>query len=260
MFCGAVQADAISSDIVGYTTIPIQSKYQIIGVQFQNVSGGSLKLNEAIPYQEGMTKGTNMGTADNVQIGDDAGGWTVYYMSSGKNAKGKTIDGLEGKWALNGTTAVADVELTPGTAFWYVRNTVDESTFNLTIAGSVTTLPSADYEFASQYRIFANPYPTPLAINEAFPYDAETMTAGTNMGTADNIQIGDNEGGWTVYYMSNGKNAKGKTIDGLEGKWALNGTTAVTDAAIPVGKAAWYVRKDTSKPAVSITLTRPYSL
>ena len=255
-----MQADAITSDIVGYTTIPIQSKYQIIGVNFQNVSGGSLKLNEAIPYQEGMTKGTNGANADNIQIGNSTGGWTVYFMSNGKNAKGKDVAGLEGKWSLSGTYAAADVDLTPGTAFWYVRSNADESTFNLTIAGSVSTLPSADYEFASQYRIFANPYPTPLAINDAFPYNAATMTAGTNGANADNIQIGNGTGGWTVYFLSNGKNAKGKDVAGLEGKWSLSGSYAVTDATIPVGKAAWYVRKDTTKPAVSITLTRPYSL
>ena len=246
--------------MVGYTTIAIQSKYQIVGVNFQGVDSGSLKLNEAIPYQAGMTKGTSGANADNIQIGDETGGWVTYYMSNGKNAKGKTIDGLEGKWAKNGQFTATDVALPPGTAFWYVRNTADENTFNLNIAGSVSTLASASYEFASQYRIFANPYASPLDINESFPYNAETMTSGTSAANADNIQIGDNVGGWTTYYLSNGKNAKGKDVTGLAGKWARNGQFTVADAKIPVGKAAWYVRKDTTKPAVQITLTKPYSL
>ena len=245
---------------MGYTTLKIESQYQIIGVNFQSVGGGSLKLNDAIQYQDGMTKGTSSVNADQVQIGNETGGWTVYFLSNGKNAKGKDVAGLDGKWSKNGTFAVADVEMAPGTSFWYVRKDASLPSFNLSIAGSVTTLPTAKYEFASQYRIFANPYTVDLPINDAFPYDENTMTAGTSSVNADQIQIGNDVGGWTVYFLSNGKNAKGKDVTGLAGKWSKNGSFAIADVSIPVGKAAWYVRKDASKPAVQITLTKPYDL
>ena len=253
-------ADVESANVVGYTTLTIASKYQIIGVNFQKVSGGSLKLNDAIPYQDGMTKGNGTGSADQIQIGDDAGNWIPYYMSNGKNGKGKDVDGIEGKWCPAGKFAAADVELTPGTSFWYVRNDATQPAFNLSIAGSVTTLPSAEYAFASKYRIFANPYPVPLALNTAFPYVEETMTKGNGTGSADQIQIGDNEGNWTPYYLSNGKNGKGKDVDGIDGKWCPAGKFVDANASIPVGKAAWYVRNDTSKPAMQVNWTKPYDL
>ena len=101
--CATVSfAELASANIVGYTTIDIQSKYQIVGVNFQSVDGTSLKLNDLIPYQEGMTKGNNANAADQIQIGDETGGWTIYYMSNGKNGKGNIVEGLEGKWAEGG--------------------------------------------------------------------------------------------------------------------------------------------------------------
>ena len=250
-----------SANVVGYTTIDIQSKYQIVGVNFQSVDGTSLKLNDLIPYQEGMTKGNTADTADQIQVGDETGGWTIYYMSNGKNGKGNTVDGLEGKWAEGGKYTPANVELTPGSAFWYVRHTEDSNSFKINVAGSVTTLPTANFEFAAKYRIFANPYTVDLPLNGgSFAYNAETMTAGNNADAADQIQIGDNVGGWTIYYLSNGKNGKGNAVEGLEGKWAEGGKYTVSDACIPVGKAAWYVRKDETKPALSVTLAKPYDL
>ena len=257
-------ADVTSANVVGYTTLKIESAYQIIGVNFQGVNGGSIKLNDAIPYQDGMTKAHKYAEADQIQIGDDKGGWDTFFLSDGYNAKGKDYNpALDETWAsIFDPTAVTNKEIAAGQAFWYVRADKTKPAFTISIAGSVSTLPDADYEFASRYRIFANPYATPLYLNESFPYDAVTMTKAHKYAEADQIQIGDNAGGWDTFFLADGYNAKGKDYNpALDETWAsIFDPTTVTNASIAVGKAAWYVRIDASKPPVQVKWTKPYDL
>ena len=89
-----------------------------------------------------------------------------------------------------------------------------------------------------------------MSINEAVPY-AEGMVKGNAAANADQIQVQDGNGGYKTYYMSNGLNAKGQVVAGLEGKWANGGSTTVATDVIPAGKGAWFCRKGSE----SITLT-----
>ena len=257
-------ADVTSANVVGYTTLTIKSAYQIIGVNFQGVDGGSIKLNDAIPYQEGMTKSNKYGEADQIQIGDDKGGWDTFYLANGYNSKGEGYNAeLDETWAsIKKQTTVTNKEIAVGQAFWYVRADKTKPAFTISIAGSVCTLPDADYTFASRYRIFANPYATPLYLNESFPYDAATKTKSNKYGEADQIQNGDNAGSWDTFYLANGYNSKGEGYNAeLDETWAsIKKQTTVTNAFIPVGKAAWYVRIDASKPPVQVKWTKPYDL
>ena len=85
------------------------------------------------------------------------------------------------------------------------------------------------------------------------------MTKASTAANADQIQIMTASGGYDTYYMSNGKNAKGADVSGLDGKWAPYGKyTVATDAKIPVGKGAWYIRKGNTD--FTITITKPYDL
>ena len=255
-------ADVTSANVVGYSTIKIESQYQIIGVNFLNVDGGELALNDAIPYQDGMTKGNGVGTADQIQIGDTEGSWVPYYLSNGLNNKGKVVTpSIDGLWCKGGEYVKSTVTLKAGDSFWYIRKDATKPAFNISIAGSVSTLPEADYQFASKYRIFSNPYAAPLSLNDNFVYDEKTMTKGNGVGTADQIQIGDTEGSWVPYYLSNGLNNKGKVVTpSIDGLWCKGGEYVNANASIPVGKAAWYVRKDETKDPIQVKFVRPYDL
>ena len=104
-----------------------------MGVNFENVSGGEIALQDAVPYVEGMTKGNTTTTADVIQIQKaGGGGYDTYYMSNGKDAKGGTVAGLEGKWSQSGKTAPTDAVIPAGKGAWYLRKGADA--FDITVA------------------------------------------------------------------------------------------------------------------------------
>lgn len=80
----------------------------------------ALALNEGFLYQEGMTKGNSINSADQIQIQNGTGGYVTYYLSNGLNAKGTaTIDGLDGKWAQGGTFVPTTDSIPVGKGAWY---------------------------------------------------------------------------------------------------------------------------------------------
>ncbi len=249
-------AQVQSANIVGYQQVTLDQQYTILGVNFTAVDGTALSIQDAFPYVAGMTKGNSISTADQIQIQNAAGTYDIYYMSNGKNAKGNTVSGLEGKWAAGGKFVVADVTLPVGTAFWYIRNNTTSS-LTVNIAGGVSVLGSNSKGIDGAYKLIANPYPADLELNDGIPYVAG-MTKGNSISTADQIQIQNAAGTYDIYYMSNGKNAKGNTVSGLEGKWAAGGKFAVADAAIPAGKGAWFIRKGSTD--FDITIVRPFTI
>jgi hypothetical protein len=124
----------------------------------------------------------------------------------------------------------------------------------LTVAGAVSMLASSDKEINETWVHIANPYPTDLPLNDGIPY-VEGMTKGNAAANADQIQIQDGNGGYKTYYMSNGKDAKGGSVTGLEGKWANIGTTKAATDVIPAGKGAWFCRKGSE--AITLTIANP---
>ncbi|MGI6391386.1 MAG: hypothetical protein ACOX7Q_14545 [Kiritimatiellia bacterium] len=88
-----------SVNIVGYNTVTIDKQWTIVAANFEAVGGGAIAIQDAFPYSDGMTKGNTTATADVLQIQNAVGGYDIYYLSNGKNAKGATVAGLDGKWA-----------------------------------------------------------------------------------------------------------------------------------------------------------------
>ena len=224
---------------------------------FQNVDGGELAINTAFPYSEGMQKGNGIGTGDNLQVMTDDGNYATYYMSNGKNAKGSTVDGLEGKWAASGKYVPTTDTIGAGKAFWYISQghiaNAEKAPFTIQVAGQVMTQTAPSRELAASYMIIGSPYPVDVPLNGGVI--ATGAAKGNGIGTGDNIQIMNAAGSYDTYYMSNGKNAKGSTVDGLEGKWAASGKYVPTTDVFPAGGAAWYVRKGTDP--VSVQFVNP---
>ena len=134
--CAAVGlADITSANIVGYNTVTLSEKWTILGINFTGVDGNAMDINTAIPYAEGMTKGNGTATADQIQIQDGKGGYSIYYMSNGKNAKGGDVAGLDGKWAKDGTTAVSTDTLPAGKGAWFARK--GDTVFTITVKNPV---------------------------------------------------------------------------------------------------------------------------
>lgn len=245
------------STTVGYSTLTVDKGYTIMACNFQNVDGGELPINTAFPYSEGMQKGNGIGTGDNLQVMTESGGYTTYYMSNGKNAKSQTVEGLEGKWAKGGQYTPTTDTIGAGKAFWYISQghiaDSEKAPFTIQVAGQVMTQTAPSREIAASYMIIGSPYPVDVPLNGGVI--ATGAAKGNGIGTGDNIQIMNAAGGYDTYYMSNGKNAKSQTVEGLEGKWAKGGQYTPTTAVFPAGGAAWYVRKGTDP--VSVQFVNP---
>ena len=125
-----------SANIVGYTTATLSQQWTILGVNFTAVDGSNLSIQDALPYVDGMTKGANVNTADQIQIQNASGGYDTYYMSNGKNAKGGTVDNLEGKWAKGTATTATTDSIPAGKGAWYNRR--GDTDFAITIARPYT--------------------------------------------------------------------------------------------------------------------------
>ncbi len=133
---GLAMADGIySTNIVGYQQITLTEQWTILGVNFTAVDGSDLSLQDAIPYVDGMTKGADISSADNIQIQDGSGGYNIYYMSNGMGAKG-AVAGLEGKWSAQGTAKVADAIIPAGKGAWFYRK--GNADFEITVARPYT--------------------------------------------------------------------------------------------------------------------------
>ena len=249
-------AQVQSANIVGYQQITLDQKYTILGINFTAVDGSNISLQDAVPYATGMTKANVDSAADQIQIQNAAGTYDIYYLSNGYNAKGNAVSGLDGKWAAAGKYVVSDATLAPGTAFWFVRKDAT-SPITINIAGGVSMIASNSKGIDGTYKLIANPYPTALPLNDGIPYVAG-MTKANVDSAADQIQIQNAAGTYDIYYLSNGYNAKGNAVSGLDGKWAAAGKYVVADASIPAGKGAWFVRKGSTD--FDITIARPYTI
>ena len=133
--CATVGFSLESANIVGYNTVTLTEKWTILGVNFTGVDGNAMSINDAIPYAEGMVKGNAAANADQIQIQDGNGGYKTYYMSNGKDAKGGSVTGLEGKWANIGTTKAATDVIPAGKGAWFCRKGSEAIT--LTIANPI---------------------------------------------------------------------------------------------------------------------------
>ena len=228
--------------IVGYNTVTIDKQYAILAVNFEDVAGGAMSIQSAIPYADGMTKGAASSAADSIQVMQDDGTYKIYYMSNGKVGK-KTYD-TENKWVSNDDKTVATSDtIKSGTAFWYVSQNY-ATPYTITVAGQVLATTSDTKEINQTYMLVASPYPVAVPLNDCVVVE-EGVTTGAASSAADCIQIMQDDGSYKIYYMSNGKVGK-KTYD-TENKWVCNDdkTVATTDT-FPVGKGAWFVSQSSS--------------
>ena len=243
--CGAVQADAISSDIVGYTTLNITKQYTLLSIGFDKVGGGAIDIQDAFPYGTGMTKGLNFTAGDNIQIMKEDGDYEIYFLSNGHYGKGGASynEALDGKWSLAGKNAVAERALASGTSFWYLSRNGATTPFTMTVAGAVNKSDSETYDITKSYTLIGCPYPCDGAIKGGI--EVTGATAGLNFTTADNIQIMNDDGGYDIYFLSNGHYGKGGASYNadLDGKWSLAGKNAVTTDKFPAGKGAFYLSR-----------------
>ena len=233
------------SNAVGYNTINITKEYTLLTVSFDDVTGTALDIQKAFPYTTGMTKGLTSTSADNIQIMTSSGDYEIYFLSNGHYGKGGASynEELDGKWSLMGKNAVAERALASGTTFWYLARGGKTAPFTMTVAGQVSNSESETYTINKSYTLIGSPYPCDVSINGGI--EVTGATKGLTSTSADNIQIMNDEGGYDIYFLSNGHYGKGGASynEELDGKWSLMGKNAVTTDKFPSGKGAFYLSR-----------------
>ena len=234
-----------SANIVGYTTLEVTKEYSILAINFKNVDGtDSMPINSVLPYTEGMTKGNATSSADQIQVMREDGGYNIYFMCNGSAGKATVTDG-DGKWVKDGQSTVTEDTIANGSAFWYVSKTYNANAsatpYNITVAGSVEMASTSSRDIAQSYMLLANPYPCEVPLNDGVKVTSGA-TKGNATSSADQIQIMREDGGYNIYFLSNGSAGKATVTNG-DGKWVKDGESAVTPDTFPANRGGWFISK-----------------
>ena len=231
--CGAVQAEPIASDIVGYNQTTLTKKrYTLVGIPWDKIDKSETSgfmLNE-LPF-------TNVLDGNDVMDGDVVQFW------SGTGWKNKFYHDTEGWWD---TTDKEFDEVYPdglpnGTPFFYYsRNT--ESNAGLNLSGMVADAADKTYTLTKKrYTLIANPYPV--------SYDIDENLLFTNVLDGNDIMDGD------VVQFWSGTGWKNKFYHDTEGWWDTTDKTfdEVYPNGAAVGQPFFYYSRNTSNATVKFT-------
>ena len=247
-------ADVTSANIVGYNTVTIQPGFNMLSVNFKDVSntegigiqdlflGGG---NTACPFKGA----TGSADADQIQIyvndgvNPDYVNYYLYYNSK------KSTDSKNYFWCDKNNAVENNKRFKNGDTLWFNRKGDTAVTFN--ISGEVELKSVKAITINKGFNMIGNCFPTGWAVNDA-PYDAtywgSTGAKGaTGSSDADQIQIYINDGenpDYVNYYLY--YNSK-KSTDPKNWKWCDKNNAAVEGVILEPGQGAWYNSKgDTS--------------
>ena len=237
--------------LVGYNTVTINKEYTLLTINFDDVNGEALTVQKAFPYCDGMTEAKVSGSADNIQVMNAEGGYDIYFMWNGASGKSGTADPTKRGWAKAGSTSLTTDTLPKGSTMWYQSrgaNYDDSSTYyNLTVAGAVSLAEKYDYTIDKEYTLVGNPFPVEIPLNGGVVLTEPTVAKVS--GSADNVQIMNEAGGYDIYFMWNGASGKSGTADPTKQGWAKAGATSQTTDKFPVGRGAWFQARNPSATA-----------
>ena len=253
----AFAADVYSSNIVGYTKLTVDSgTFNMIGVQFQNVGGGSMKINDLFKEPaEGAFVGAPVFTeADQLRVWDpETGGYVQYFFGDWAGVYGAEYDNLW-YWESDDANPTEDT-LAPGAAVWFLSKSAGTNVL-MSVAGEVVSTNYVVTLKGATFNMVANPFPVPLSLSDVtvsgtVDWINSGFTGAPVFTEADQVRVWDPvTGGYKQYFYGNWANA----YPGYDNQWywESDDSTPTTDS-IPVGGAAWFLLKG----ATDVTVTFP---
>lgn len=203
-----------------------------------------------------MTEAKVYGSADNIQVMNAAGGYDTYFMWNGAAGKNGVADPTKRGWSKAGDTARTTDTLAKGATMWYQSRGAkadDASThYNLTVAGAVSLAEKYEYDINKEYTLVGNPFPVEIPLNGGVVVTEPTVAK--VYGSADNVQIMNEAGGYDTYFMWNGAAGKNGVADPTKQGWSKAGDTAQTADNFPVGRGAWFQARN---PAGKLRFVNP---
>ena len=242
-----------SANTVGYTTINLTAgKWYMVGIQFQEVGGTTIKLDDLIKLS-GVTASTWANqSSDAMQIQYyDGTGYDIFYYISDAYAYGTESEIGKDCWALDGVE-VANFSKAPGEGFWlYAAPNAIGQNATLTVKGEVKGAETATISFtANKWQIISNPFPVGIDLNDVVTTGV-TASTWANQGTeAAQIQYFDGAGYDIFYYISDAY-AYGTESEIGKDCWALDGVQT-NGETIPVGGAFWLLSKQSGSLTFSL--------
>ena len=248
-FCGAVQADGITSaNTVGYSgQSVVAGQFYMVAVQFSDVGAADVAgfnnffSTTCEPGEYGAGTDPSMGDAPQIQVLDASGlGYTkYYYISDAYDSNDNPVSG--NCWANQDGYIVTAADLQAlGKGFWFKAM----ANGTVTCSGQVSATSEIGRTVtANQFNIVANAYPVALGFNDAEStnFTPGEYGAGTDpsMGDAPQIQVLDASGlGYTkYYYISDAYDSNDNPVSG--NCWANQDGYIVTGTQVPVGQSFW---------------------
>ena len=242
-------ADVTSQNIVGYNTVTIQPGFNMLSVNFKDVSN-----TEGIDLQT-LFKGNgdaktpfkygDSGSADTIMIYVNDGktaDYVNYYLY--KPSKGGTA-GKYYYWLNASDGSICDRKLKNGDALWFQRK--GDTPVELSVSGEVELAPVKEMAIQPGFNMIGSYFPAGWFINDA-PYDTTYWsTCGAKVGdsgSADTIMVYVNNGkdtpDYVNYYLY--KPSKGGTASKYY-KWLNSTDGSVAEKIVDAGQGMWYQHK-----------------
>ena len=246
-------AQVESANTVGYTTINLTAgKWYMVGIQFQEVGGTTIKLDDLIKLS-GVTASTwdnQESKAVEIQYFDGTGYDHFYYISDAF-AYGTESELGKDCWALDGVEA-AGFAKGAGEGFWlHATSDAIGQNATLTVKGEVKGADSATVSFtANKWQIISNPFPVGIDLNDVVTTGVTASTWDKQETDAAEIQYFDGVGYNHYYYISDAF-AYGTESELGKDCWALDGVQTNGDS-IPVGGAFWLLAKQSGSLTFSL--------
>lgn len=242
--CATVSlAELASANIVGYNNVTLKKGYNMMAVNFGNVSSGAgIALQDLIPGTgEGLTGAQSMVTADQIQVWDSTDGVYTYYYLYKTSLTIPALAAKNGKWVTQ-AGVVTDVTFKNGDVFWFKKQ--GEGDIDVTVSGAVSVLDKEAIEIKAGYNMIANPFPTafnPNSLGTDF-WSTSGAVGAQAMTTADQLQVYDSSAEAYNYYYLYYTSLSVPALKAKNWKWVTQAGAVVEDTAvvIPVGKGAWY--------------------
>ena len=277
--------------MVGYAevTIPAQA-FTMIGVQFADVSGSAINVQDLFPdpIGQGMTGAAAAANADQLMYWDpsEAGSYISLYLYDSTATTSVALQ-RKNKWLLkskvNDTTwgagagQVSGKTLTSGMGLWLSRKNYS-SPITLRMAGGVVsasagrsiTVREGMTMISGGFTTGFAPNPDTAGVGEAVDWLAKGCVGAAAAANADQLMFWDptEAGSYISLYLYDSTATTSVALQ-RKNKWLLkskvNDTTWGASAGtpspkvIPMGRGVWYSRKS-GAGSLTFTLPQPYSL
>ena len=249
MFCGAVQAEPIASDVVGYNSAGLRNGglAKGVGSMFLRVDGEDVTLGDLVVtgYEPGMGGETGV----YCQLLDGYGrslGVDYFWYDDGVKGEGtECVDWWYGWYSQDSETSYNDVVIPAGEGVWmYSPNTA----FKIQSAGAVAKAPiAATLRSGGLAKMAVNPMPADLTFGDVW---ISGYASGTGGETGVYCQKLDGYGrslGIDYFWYDDGVKDEGtECVDWWYGWYSQDSETSYNDVTLPAGEGIWVYSPSTS--------------